>query len=227
MENEQPAVIRFEHVSMAYGEHKVFDDVSFEIHRGEFVYVIGRTGSGKSTLLRLLYGDLKPQRGKVVVDQFEIGTLTKKQIPYLRRKLGIVFQDFQLLPNLTVGENVAFVMKATGWRDPKQIKNRITEVLMQVGMSSKANHRPSQLSGGEQQRTVIARALVNNPVVILADEPTGNLDPEVTDHIMETLHKVNLSGTSVLMVTHEHDLLSRYPGRTLECENTQIAERMF
>lgn len=204
--------------------HPVLTNVNLRVAKGEFVYLIGRTGAGKSSFLRTLYADLKLAAGKLRVAEYNLNALKTSDVPYLRRRLGIVFQDFQLLPDRTVGDNIAFVMRSTGWRDKSKIKQRTTEVLMQVGLAHKLNAMPHQLSGGEQQRTVIARALVNDPRLLIADEPTGNLDPEVTEHVMDILHGINRQGVTVMMATHEHDLLRRYQGRMLEIKDGTIAE---
>jgi cell division transport system ATP-binding protein len=218
-------IVELDQVSLSYGEHAVLENVSFQVARGDFVYLIGRTGSGKSSLLKLLYGDVKPDSGSIRIEDYQLEHIRNKEIPYLRRRIGIVFQSFELLPDRSVADNLYFVMRATGWKSPQQMKSRATEVLMQVGLSSKINHMPHQLSGGEQQRTVLARALINDPVLILADEPTGNLDPEVTNYIMEILHKINRGGTGVLMATHEHELIRNHPGRVLECTDGRVYER--
>lgn len=219
-----PALVRFDNVKLSYGERVILDQVSFTIDRGEFVYLIGRTGAGKSSLLRAIYADLKPAAGSLRIGQYDMMKLSRKDTPYLRRRLGVVFQDFQLLTDRSLGNNVAFAMKATGWRDARKIKDRLTSVLMQVGLATRINDFPHQLSGGEQQRAVIARALVNDPFLIVADEPTGNLDPEVADHIMELLFQINRSGTAVLMATHQLDLIRRFPARVLECANQTVRQ---
>ena len=223
-EFEDEKVISFEEVHCGYGSVPVLEGVSFSIQKGEFVYLIGRTGAGKSSILKLIYGDMEPNHGSVFVGNYEIGKMKNKEIPYLRRSLGIVFQDFQLLPDRDVFENIRFAMRATGWKDKVKIKNRISELLVRVGLSNKMTSLPHQLSGGEKQRVAIARALVNDPIALLADEPTGNLDPEATQNVMEILFKINLSGTSVLMATHEHNLIRQYPARTLECKDRQIID---
>lgn len=215
-------VVDFSHVSVQFGERTVLDDVDFALARGEFAYLLGRTGSGKSTLLRLIYGDLQPNQGVVRVEDFVLNDLPLKAVPELRRRLGIVFQDFKLLPEKTVSENLAFVLKATGWNDKTQIQNRIAEVLMLVGLSSQAQKYPHQLSGGEQQRTAIARALLNDPVLLVADEPTGNLDPDVANHILDVLHKANRAGTAVLMATHAYELIPNFPARTLKLQEGKL-----
>jgi cell division transport system ATP-binding protein len=200
----------------------VLDRVTFEIEKGEFVYLVGRTGSGKSSLLKTLYADLPLAGGQMSVAGFNLAKLPRQKVPYLRRKVGIVFQDFQLLFDRTVAENLIFVLKATGWKDKKKIKQRISEVLMRVGLDAAAGKMPHQLSGGEQQRIVIARALLNEPLILFADEPTGNLDPEVTRGIMQLFLEINRSGTAVLMATHNYELINEFPKRILKCETGRI-----
>jgi cell division transport system ATP-binding protein len=202
----------------------VLSNISFEIEKGEFVFLIGRTGSGKSSLLKTLYADLPLRLGDVNVAGFNIREIRSKQIPLLRRKIGIVFQDFQLFPDRTVAENLQFVMKATNWRDNAKMKARLAEVLMQVGLGSIEKKMPHQLSGGEQQRVVIARALINEPLILIADEPTGNLDPEVSSGILKLFQQINKSGTAVLMATHSYGLIKRFPARVLKCEETKILD---
>ncbi|RMG24910.1 MAG: ATP-binding cassette domain-containing protein [Bacteroidetes bacterium] len=208
--------ITFAQVSAGYGYRKILDKISFEIRMGEFVYLVGRTGIGKSTILKMIYADHLPQEGEIVVGDFSVHNISREKIPFLRRKLGIVFQDFQLLPDRSVYDNIQFALKATGWKDNARIKQRITELLVRVGMSGKMQAHPHQLSGGEQQRVAIARALINDPMVLIADEPTGNLDPQASDHIMDILKKINLSGTAVLMATHEYAIIRKYPSRVIE-----------
>lgn len=202
----------------------VLGDVSFDIRKGEFVYLIGRTGSGKSSLLKTLYADLWLQQGKGVVAGFTLERLKPKDVPYLRRKIGIVFQDFQLFSDRNVEENLKFVLRATGWTDKAKMTNRISEVLMQVGLGTAHKRMPHQLSGGEQQRIVIARAMLNEPLILVADEPTGNLDPGVSDQIMAVFKQINNAGTAILMATHNYDLLHKFPGRTLRCQEGQVIE---
>ncbi len=199
-------------------------DVTCTIEKGEFVYLVGRTGSGKSSLLKTLYADLPLKMGTAQVAGFNIHSLTWKQVPFLRRKIGIVFQDFQLLFDRSVADNLKFVLKATGWNEKSRIKNRISEVLMRVGLDAVANKMPHQLSGGEQQRVVIARALLNEPLILFADEPTGNLDPDVTSGIMDLFQEINNSGTAVLMATHNHNILKRYPRRILKCDQGRVLD---
>lgn len=205
-------------------QNVVLTEVYFEISKGEFVYLIGRTGSGKSSLLKTLYADLPLYSGDVTVAGFQLFNIRKKDIPYLRRKIGIVFQDFQLLMDRTVAENLVFAMKATGWRDSAKIKQRLSEVLLKVGLGAVTNKMPHQLSGGEQQRVVIARALLNEPAILFADEPTGNLDPQVAEEIMEIFIQINRSGTAILMATHNHNFLEKYPARVLKCEHGRILD---
>ncbi|GAB4124300.1 MAG: ATP-binding cassette domain-containing protein [Raineya sp.] len=202
----------------------VLSEVYFEISKGEFVYLIGRTGSGKSSLLKTLYADLPLYSGDVMVAGFQLFNIRKKDVPYLRRKIGIVFQDFQLLMDRTVAENLVFAMKATGWRESAKIKQRLSEVLLKVGLGSAANKMPHQLSGGEQQRVVIARALLNEPAILFADEPTGNLDPQVAEEIMDIFIQINRSGTAILMATHNHNFLKKYPARVLKCEHGRVLD---
>jgi cell division transport system ATP-binding protein len=205
-------------------QHVVLSDVFFEIAKGEFTYLIGRTGSGKSSLLKTLYADLPLYSGDITVAGFQLYQIPRKTIPFLRRKIGIVFQDFQLLMDRTVTENLLFAMRATGWKDSSKIKQRLSEVLLKVGLGAAGNKMPHQLSGGEQQRVVIARALINEPHILFADEPTGNLDPQVADEIMEIFVQINRSGTAILMATHNYQFLEKYPARVLKCENGKVLD---
>lgn len=217
-------ILQFDQVSIGFGERSILESMSFKVHLGEFVYIVGKTGSGKSTLLKMIYADLMPTRGNIMVAEMVTSSLSVEQIPYLRRKIGIVFQDFQLLPDRDVFENVAFALRACGWKEEEKIKKRVTELLLKVGMSHKAAAMPHQLSGGEQQRVVIARALINDPLLLIADEPTGNLDPDTTDEIMALLQKINIGGTAILMVTHEHLLLKKFPARAFHISGKQVVE---
>ena len=202
----------------------VLENVSFNISKGDFVYLIGRTGSGKSSLLKTLYADLPIRKGQFKVDNYDLHKINRKEVPHLRRRLGIIFQDFQLFYDRTVYENLEFVLKATGWKNRSKMKIRTSDVLMRVGLESSQNKMPHQLSGGEQQRIVIARALLNEPSVLLADEPTGNLDPEVGRSIMDLFVDINNSGTAIIMATHNHQFISEFKGRVLECKNGSITE---
>ena len=208
-----------------FQEHNtILNDISFEIEKGEFVYLIGRTGSGKTSLLKTLYGDLTLRLGDINVSGYDIRSIRSSQVPYLRRKLGIIFQDFQLFMDRSVAENLTFVMKATGWKDNAKMKQRLSDVLMQVGLGSVASKMPHQLSGGEQQRIVIARSLVNEPALIIADEPTGNLDPEVSEGIFKLFLDINKQGTAILLSTHNHQLINSFPSRVLKCEKGKLLD---
>jgi cell division transport system ATP-binding protein len=221
----EQAVISLQHAFIYQKEKLVLSDVNFEIPKGEFVYLIGKTGSGKSSLLRTLYADLWLEKGKADVVGFKLHEIKSKDIPFLRRKIGIVFQDFQLLSDRNIVQNLRFFMKAMGWTEASEIDQRISEVLVLVGLPDVLTKMPHQLSGGEQQRIAIARALLNNPDIILADEPTGNLDPEKSIEILKLFFKINeVSQTSVLMATHGLDLIERFPKRTLYCDNGQIKD---
>lgn len=217
-------VVRVSEAHIFQDHNTVLADINFEIEKGEFVYLVGRTGSGKSSLLKTLYADLPLRLGNIHVCGYNIRGIKSGDVPMLRRKLGIIFQDFQLFNDRTVGENLQFVMKATGWRDHAKMRGRLTEVLMNVGLGSVEKKMPYQLSGGEQQRVVIARALINEPQILMADEPTGNLDPEVSNGIMKIFQQINKSGTAVLMATHSYGLIKRFPARILKCEDGKIRD---
>ena len=217
-------VISIKNGSIFQHEHQVLKDVNLEVGEGEFVYLIGRSGSGKSSLLKTLYADLPAQDGDFRIADFKLNNLKRKDIPMLRRKIGIVFQDFQLLYDRNVEKNLSFVLKAPGWEDDDAISRRIDEVLHLVGLQGKRKSMPHQLSGGEQQSVAIARALLNSPSVILADEPTGNLDPETTNDIMKLLMKIRDNGTTILMATHNYNLILKYPSRVISCANGTITE---
>ena len=217
-------VVSIKETSIFQDHNTILGDVSFDIQKGEFVYLVGRTGSGKSSLLKTLYADLPLRLGDITVAGFKIRGIKSSHIPLLRRKLGIIFQDFQLFNDRTVAENLMFVMKATGWRDNVKMKARLAEVLMQVGLGSVEKKMPHQLSGGEQQRVVIARALINEPQILLADEPTGNLDPEVSSGILKIFQQINNSGTAVLMATHSYGLIKKFPARVLKCEDGKVLD---
>jgi len=217
-------VVSVKETSIFQDHNTILGDVSFDIQKGEFVYLVGRTGSGKSSLLKTLYADLPLRLGDATVAGFKIRGIKNSDVPLLRRKLGIIFQDFQLFNDRTVAENLLFVMKATGWRDNVKMKARLAEVLMQVGLGSVEKKWPHQLSGGEQQRVVIARALINEPQILLADEPTGNLDPEVSAGILKIFQQINNSGTAVLMATHSYGLIKKFPARVLKCEDGKVVD---
>ncbi len=212
-------------VSIFQQKNLILNKVSLRIERGEFVYLIGKTGSGKSSLLRLLYGDIKPTQGTAMVAGFDLLKLKRSQIPKLRRKLGIVFQDFQLLTDRNAKDNLSFVLRATGWKDQKEIDNRISDVLAKVGLPTKGFKMPHELSGGEQQRLAVARALLNDPEIILADEPTGNLDPQTSMEIMNLLIEISKTGRSVLMATHNYNLIEKFPNRIVKCELGKVSDQ--
>lgn len=208
-----------------FQEHNVvLEDVNFTIEKGEFVYLVGRTGSGKSSLLRTMYVDLPLRLGDIEIAGYDIKKIKPSDIPYLRRRLGIIFQDFQLFADRSVDENLLFVMRATGWKDRAKMKQKLAEVLMRVGLGSAGSKMPHQLSGGEQQRVAIARALINEPVLLIADEPTGNLDPQVSDGIVRLFREINNSGTTVLMATHNYQFIRSYPARVLKCESSKLLD---
>lgn len=215
-------IIHFEKVSVYQAENLVLANINLEITQGEFLYLIGKTGSGKSSLLKTMYADLPLKTGKATVAGYDLSTIRTREIPYLRRKLGIVFQDFQLLTDRSVNENLVFVMKSTGWRDKRQMQKRLLEVLAKVNLGNKGSKMPHQLSGGEQQRVAIARAMVNDPEVILADEPTGNLDPESSEGIISLLMDISKTGRAVVMATHNYTFFDKYPALTLICENGRV-----
>jgi len=203
-------------------ERCILKNVNFEIGEGEFVYLIGKTGSGKSSLLKTLYADLPAKEGEINIADFNLRKIKKREIPMLRRKIGIVFQDFQLLFDRNVESNLSFVLEATGWKDKTLISERIDEVLRQVNLGNKLKSMPHQLSGGEQQRIAIARVLLNDPKVILADEPTGNLDPETTNDIMDLLKEISAKGKTILMATHNYNLILKYPSRIIKCDEGMV-----
>jgi cell division transport system ATP-binding protein len=218
------SVIKLEGIDVYQQKHLVLSNVNLHINSGEFVFLIGQTGSGKSSLLKIIYGDLHISNGNGLVAGFDLKNLTEKEIPFLRRKLGIVFQDFQLLTDRSIEQNLEFVMKATGWKDQKLISERLLDVLEKVGLRSKIKKMPHELSGGEQQRVVIARALLNDPELILADEPTGNLDPETSEEIVTLLKQISQSGTAVLMASHDYHIIRTFPSRIIKCEAGLVHE---
>ena len=218
--------IEYKDVNVFQEEQEVLHDVNFSIDKGEFVYIIGKVGAGKSSLLKTMYGELPVKEGEARVLDYELQKLRRKHQPALRRKLGIIFQDFQLLTDRTVEQNLRFVLKATGWKNEVEIRQRIEEVLNEVQMQTKGYKFPHELSGGEQQRISIARAILNKPEIILADEPTGNLDTETSRHITALLHQICEQGSTVVMVTHNLHLLDMYPGRIFECKDKKLTERI-
>ena len=228
-ESKDRPIIYFEHADIYNSGSLVISDLTMSIGKGEFVYIIGKVGSGKTTIIRSMIGDAEIRNGEAFIGDFNLRKLKKRQIPYLRRKLGVIFQDFQLLMDRSAYDNLAFVLRATGWKDRKIINDRIHTVLEAVGMDHKAHKMPHQLSGGEQQRIAIARALLNSPEIILADEPTGNMDGDTAEEIMNLMMRINTreNGPTIIMVTHNRSLFEKYPARTFLCEKlscTEVAE---
>ena len=219
---EQMSIIEYKGVEILRKEHVVLKDVSFKVEPGELVYLIGKVGSGKSSLIKSLYGEVPLKIGDARIFDYDLLSLKRKQIPYLRRKIGIVFQDFQLLTDRNVYANLEFVLDATGWKDRAAKEQRIEEVLKEVGMTNKSYKMPHELSGGEQQRIVIARALLNRPELIIADEPTGNLDPETGEQIINKLYSIAKAGAAVIIATRNLTMLERFPGRVMRCEGKQL-----
>ncbi len=222
--NDNNNIIELNKVLIRQSENVVLRDVNLSVPAGEFVYLIGKVGSGKSSLLKTLYCELPLIEGDAFVAGFDLKQIKRKQIPFLRRKMGIIFQDFQLLSDRSVYDNLFFVLKATDWKNRKEMDRRIREVLDLVDMENKGYKMPHQLSGGEQQRIAIARSLLNSPDLILADEPTGNLDPETTDDLLKLMHKISQDGKTILMATHNYNLIKRFPGRTIRCEDARLIE---
>ncbi len=218
-------IIELKHVNVFQGSNLILQDVNLVVNRGEFVYMVGKTGTGKSSLLKTLYGDLPLREGECTVVGFDISKMTWKKVPFLRRNLGVIFQDFQLLTDRTVNDNLKFVLKATGWKDEKLIQEKIADVLDKVGLKSKGFKMPYELSGGEQQRVDIARALLNSPKLILADEPTGNLDPETSEEIMQLLfHICRDYGTAIVMATHDFMVMQKFPARVVKTERGRVID---
>ena len=224
MTNFLDHVVKVQQATIFQENEAVLNDISFEVEKGEFIYLVGRTGSGKSSLLKTLYADLELRKGDIEVVGHSIRRIKPSEIPFLRRQIGIIFQDFELFYDRSVADNLEFVMKATGWKEKGKIKARLAEVLMRVGLGAVSSKMPHQLSGGEQQRIVIARALINEPKILMADEPTGNLDPEVAEGIIKIFQEINQSGTAVIMATHYHQFIEKFPQRVLKCENYKILD---
>lgn len=221
------AIIEIKNANIHQGDNLVLQDVNLRIDKGEFVYLVGKTGTGKSSLLKTLYGELPLKQGEGVVVGYDLTKLTWKTVPYLRRSIGVVFQDFQLLTDRNVNENLKFVLRATGWKDDKLMNEKIMDVLDKVGLKSKGFKMPFEMSGGEQQRVDIARALLNSPKLILADEPTGNLDPETSDEIMQLLFHISKDyGTAIVMATHDYIVINKYPARTVRTEKGKVTDNV-
>jgi cell division transport system ATP-binding protein len=218
------SIIKLSNVDIFQQKHLVLSNVNLHVDKGDFVWLIGQTGSGKSSLLKVIYGDINIPGGEGHACGYDLRKLASKDVPFLRRKLGIVFQDFQLLTDRSVEENLRFVMQATGWTDKKLIAERTLDVLEKVGLRSKLKKMPHELSGGEQQRVVIARALINDPEIILADEPTGNLDPDTSEEIVLLLKQISQSGTAILIATHDYHIIRTFPSRIIKCENGKVLE---
>ena len=217
-------MINLQNVSIVNEKNTILTDVNFKVDVGEFVFLIGKTGTGKSSLLKLLYGDLPLHSGQGTIVGFDLNKLKDKEIPLLRRKLGVVFQDFKLLPDRTLFDNLSFVLKATGWKGKTKIKERVAEVLELVNVTSSDQKFPFELSGGEQQRVAIARALLNHPELIIADEPTGNLDPETSQEIMHLFRKLHTGGISIVMATHDYNMIVKFPGKIFQCDQGRLNE---
>jgi cell division transport system ATP-binding protein len=218
------SAITLKNVNISQLSKLIFKNISLNIKKGEFIYLIGETGGGKSSLLKSIYGEIDSFTGEIVVNKFTLNKIKQNEIPLLRRKLGIVFQDFQLLSDRDISKNLEFVLKATGWHEKQKIEHRINHVLEQVHLNNIKNKMPFELSGGEQQRACIARALLNNPEIILADEPTGNLDPLKSEKVIQLLKEINQKGTTIVIATHDYEVIRKYPSRTIQCANKNIQE---
>lgn len=218
----QEQIVNYSNVQLNREENIILRNVNLTVNRGDFLYIIGKVGTGKSTLMKSMYAELPIESGSARVFDYELASIKSKLVPFLRRKIGIVFQDFQLLIDRTVEKNLEFVLRATGWKNKREIKDRINEVLLQVEMQNKTYKMPHELSGGEQQRIVIARALLNSPALILADEPTGNLDPETGSQIVSLLQEISKRGTAVIMSTHNYSIVQAFPGKIMRCENMEL-----
>jgi cell division transport system ATP-binding protein len=218
------SVLSLQDVTIYQEQKVILSEVNLTVNHGEFIYIIGKTGSGKSSLMKTLYADLPLTEGQGSIVSYDLRNIKEDDIPYLRRKIGIVFQDFKLLPDRSIKENMLFVLKATGWTSEPEMLEKIDEVLDKVDLKSIANKMPHQLSGGEQQRVAIARALLNDPELILADEPTGNLDPQTSVEVLDVLRKINANGKTIIMATHDYALLMKFPSKTLKCEDQKIFE---
>lgn len=217
-------LVQFKNATIIQNKQTILNDVNIEIQQGDFVFLIGKTGTGKSSLIKTLYADLPLQQGTAKISDFNLSKIKQKDIPFLRRKLGVVFQDFKLLPDRSVFDNLSFVLKATGWRDKEEIKNRIEEVLSSLGLEGVLKKYSFELSGGEQQRVAIARALLNDPELIIADEPTGNLDPQTSLEIMEVFRSLHQKGMTIIMATHDYNMIVKFPGKILRCDAGKIYE---
>jgi len=223
-EFSEDLVVDFNSVNIYQRDQLILSEVDLSVEKGEYCYVIGRTGSGKSSLLKTIYADLPFQGNRGLVAGFDLNNIKRSKVPYLRRKLGIIFQDFQLFYDRNVADNLAFALRATGWKDNAKIKTRISSVLMQVGLGTIGNKMPHQLSGGEQQRIAIARALINEPQLLVADEPSGNLDPDVSEGIFKLFKEINTSGTAILMASHDYEMVRKFPGRIFKCEEGVVKD---
>ena len=220
----QNAIVTLDKATIINEKNVIFSDINFSVGAGEFVFLIGKTGSGKSSLLKVLYGDLQLSAGQGAIVGYNLTEIKENQIPLLRRKIGVVFQDFKLLPDRTIFDNLVFVLKATGWKNKEQIKTRVSEVLHLVNVPADTNKFPFELSGGEQQRVAIARALLNHPELIIADEPTGNLDPETSQEIMQLFRKLHAEGMRVIMATHDYNMIMKFPGKIFQCDKGNLNE---